>query len=332
MSTEAAELEVTEEAEADPVVSTSALTKVYGVTRAVDGMDLEVPLGAVYGLIGPNGAGKTTTFSILATLLAPTSGAAEVCGIDVMTEPYEVRKVLGYMPDAFGLYDDIRVSEYLDFFASAYRLPASQRRSVVPDLLELVDLTPKADEYVESLSRGMKQRLGLARALIHDPQVLILDEPASGLDPRARQEFRELVLELQRMGKTLVISSHILPELQQMCTHIGVLEGGKLLAEGSPEDILSKIGQGRAYKLKLADPGSEPRALEILTASELVSGAVCEGGECLFVLNAGEQEAAGLLGEVIRSGVRVSEFSETKTDLEDLFLKITKGDHVEPRS
>lgn len=326
MSTEAAELEVTEEADADPVVSTTALTKVYGATRAVDGLDLEVPRGAVYGLIGPNGAGKTTTFSILATLLAPTSGVAEVCGMDVMVEPYEVRRVLGYMPDAFGLYDDIRVAEYLDFFASAYLLGPSQRRSVVPDLLELVDLTPKADEYVESLSRGMKQRLGLARALIHDPQVLILDEPASGLDPRARQEFRELVMELQRMGKTLVISSHILPELQQMCTHIGVLEGGRLLAEGSAGDILSKIGQGRAYKLKLADPGTEQGALEILTASDAVSGAACDEGECLFVLNAGDQEAAELLGEVIRSGIRVSEFSETKTDLEDLFLKITKGD------
>ncbi|HEX2053733.1 MAG TPA: ABC transporter ATP-binding protein [Actinomycetota bacterium] len=316
----------------DRVVRTTSLTKVYGGIRAVDEMDLEVPAGAVYGLIGPNGAGKTTTFSILATLIAPSSGVAEVCGFDATAEPYEVRRVLGYMPDSFGLYDDIRVAEYLDFFASAYRLPAPQRRSVVPDLLELVELSHKADEYVESLSRGMKQRLGLARALIHDPQVLILDEPASGLDPRARQEFRELVLELQRMGKTVVISSHILPELQQMCTHIGVLEAGKLLAEGSPDDILAKIGKGRSYRMRLAASGAEDRVMELLNGSGLVSGAVCRDGLCEFVLDGGEENAADLLSSIIGAGVRVSEFAETKTDLEDLFLKITEGDEDEPAS
>ncbi|HVL51473.1 MAG TPA: ABC transporter ATP-binding protein [Actinomycetota bacterium] len=331
MSTQAAELQEPQVPEpVEPVITITAMSKLYGATKAVDEMDLEVPAGAVYGLIGPNGAGKTTTFSILATLLAPTSGVAHVCGFDATNEPYEVRRVLGYMPDAFGLYDDIRVTEYLNFFASAYRQPPAQRRSVVPDLLELVDLGHKADEYVESLSRGMKQRLGLARALIHDPQVLILDEPASGLDPRARQEFRELVLELQRMGKTLVISSHILPELQQMCTHIGVLEAGRLLAEGSPDDILSKIGQGRAYRLRLASPGAQAQALEILERSDAVSGALCEGAECHFVLAGGEDQAAGILSEVIGAGILVSEFAETKTDLEDLFLKITRGVEVEP--
>jgi ABC-2 type transport system ATP-binding protein len=330
VSTEAAELGIDTEPETEAVVQTFGLTKVYGTTAAVDHMDLRVSRGAVYGLIGPNGAGKTTTFSILATLLAPTSGAADVCGFDPMVEPYEVRRVLGYMPDAFGLYDDIRVAEYLDFFASAYRLPAGQRKSVVPDLLELVELSHKAGEYVESLSRGMKQRLGLARALIHDPEVLILDEPASGLDPRARQEFRELVLELQRMGKTLVISSHILPELQQMCSHIGVLEGGRLLAEGSPEDILSKIGTGRSYRVKLASPGSEAQALEVLEARELVSGAACESGLCEFVLAGGDDQAADVLTALTAAGIRISEFAETKTDLEDLFLKITGGGDDEP--
>ncbi|MGH2768624.1 MAG: ABC transporter ATP-binding protein, partial [Actinomycetota bacterium] len=209
----AVEKEVLEE-EA-PAIWTEGLSKSYGSLEAVHDLNLSVPAGSVYALVGPNGAGKTTTFQILATLLRPTSGRARIKGRDATSEPYEVRRLLGYMPDFFGVYDDVRVEEYLDFFASAYRMPADQRKRVVADLLELVDLSHKSEAFVESLSRGMKQRLGLARALVHDPQVLILDEPASGLDPRARVEFRELVLELQRMGKAVLISSHILSELEE---------------------------------------------------------------------------------------------------------------------
>jgi ABC-2 type transport system ATP-binding protein len=308
-----------------PAVSTQGLTKVYGSVRAVDELWLDVPAGSIYGLIGPNGAGKTTTFQILATLLKPTSGRVSVCGCSSVDEPYQVRKVLGYMPDFFGFYDEIRVGEYLEFFASAYRLAPAQRKRLVPDLLELVDLTHKADEFVESLSRGMKQRLGLARALVHDPAVLILDEPASGLDPRARVEFRELVLELQRMGKTVVISSHILAELEEVCTHIAVLEAGRLLVKGTPSEIRSEMSKARSFRLRLADPAAESRALEVLIANEQVSGAECAGGACSFALAADDAGAAGLLSALVAAGVPIAEFREEGADLEDMFLKITKG-------
>jgi ABC-2 type transport system ATP-binding protein len=243
----------------------------------------------------------------------------------VVEEPFEVRKVVGYMPDSFGLYDEIRVSEYLHFFASAYRIPLGGQERIVADLLELVDLSSKAGSLVDSLSRGMKQRLGLARALVHDPQVLILDEPASGLDPRARGELRELLLELRRMGKTILISSHILPELEEMCTHIGIIEAGRLLVAGVPSQILATAAQARPFRMRLVSSADDQKALELLAAAQEVSAPRCEGAECDFVLAGGDEVAAGLLARLIAAGVPVAGFGETQADLEDIFLKITKG-------
>ncbi|MBN2621941.1 MAG: ABC transporter ATP-binding protein, partial [Acidimicrobiales bacterium] len=224
-------------APAEAAIRIDHLTKRYGDLYAVRDLSLEIPRGSVFGLIGPNGAGKTTTFSVLATLLRPTSGSVTVAGLDPARHARDVRRRLGYMPDAMGVYDGLRVVEYLEFFAASYNVPRSRWRPTLDALLELVDLGTKRDAMVNSLSRGMKQRLSLARALVHDPEVLVLDEPASGLDPRARVELRNLLVELRSMGKTIVVSSHILAELTEMCTAVGIMEKGRLLASGTPAEI-----------------------------------------------------------------------------------------------
>lgn len=288
-------------AEGDLLVSTRGLTKRYGQLVALDQLDLDVPKGAVFGIIGPNGAGKSTTFAILATLLKPTAGTATVCGADPTRQPKEVRRRLGYMPDVMGVYDQLRVDEYLRFHAAAYGVPRADWPDLVEGLLELVDLDVKRDAMVDSLSRGMKQRLSLARSLVHDPDLLILDEPASGLDPRARIEFRELLAELRRLGKTILISSHILAELQQMCSEIAVIEAGKLLASGSPEAILEQLGSGRRVTVRYLD------------------------GETAEFPVADEAEQAALLLRLIGEGRQVVEFTMESHDLEDLFLQITEG-------
>ena len=287
--------------DAGALVSTRGLTKRYGQLVALDQLDLDVPRGAVYGIIGPNGAGKSTTFAILATLLRPTSGTAVVCGADPVRNAKEVRRRLGYMPDVMGVYDQLRVDEYLRFHAAAYGVPRAEWPDLVEGLLELVDLDVKRDAMVDSLSRGMKQRLSLARSLVHDPELLILDEPASGLDPRARIEFRQLLAELQRLGKTILISSHILAELQQMCSEIAVIEAGKLLAAGSPEAILEQLGSGRRVTVRFLD------------------GATAEYPV------ADETEQADLLRRLVDEGRPVVEFTVNSHDLEDLFLQITEG-------
>ena len=220
-----------------PVVETRGLVKRYGDQVAVAGVDLAVGPGEIYGLVGPNGAGKTTTMKILATLLAPTAGEAYVTGIPVGADPLEVRRRIGYMPDFYGVYDDLRVWEYLDFFARCYGVPANRRATMIGELLEIVNLGSKRDAYVESLSRGMRQRLCLAHTLVHDPTLLILDEPASGLDPRARVEMREILRELRAMGKTILVSSHILPELGEMCTGVAIIDHGRVLRAGSIAEI-----------------------------------------------------------------------------------------------
>ncbi|MCU0275062.1 MAG: ABC transporter ATP-binding protein, partial [Acidimicrobiales bacterium] len=214
------------------IVTARGLVKRYNGTLALGGLDLDVVAGEIFGLVGPNGAGKTTTLRILATLLVPTAGDAEVAGASIRRDPQEVRRALGYMPDSFGVYDDMKVWEYLDFFGRCHGLPADRRRRMIGDLLELVDLGPKRDTYVATLSRGMQQRLCLAHALVHDPAVLLLDEPASGLDPRARVELRELLRELRTLGKTILISSHILPELEELCTSLAIIDGGRVVAQG----------------------------------------------------------------------------------------------------
>ena len=228
-----------------PMIQISALTKVYRDLTAVRDLNLTINKGDVFGFIGPNGAGKTTTIKVLATLLEPSSGHAFIDGIDCVKHPLEVRRVMGYMPDFFGVYDDVKVWEYLDFFAAAYKIPVNKRKSIIDDVLDLTDLTGKREAYVESLSRGMKQRLCLAKTLVHDPKVLLLDEPASGLDPRARIEFRALLKELQQMGKTIFVSSHILPELADFCNVVGIMERGHLVVAGRVHDNRAAPGRSR---------------------------------------------------------------------------------------
>ena len=234
-----------------PVIETRGLGRRYGSLVAVAGVDLSVGEREIFGLMGANGAGKTTTLRMLATAIEPTEGTALICGLDVRRRPDAVRRVIGYMPDTFGVYDDIRAWEYLDFFAHCYGVPAKRRKGLIDDLLELVDLADKRDAYVHALSRGMQQRLCLAHALVHDPAVLLLDEPASGLDPRARAELKELLRELSRMGKTIVISSHILPELAELCTGIAIIDHGRVLAAGPIEGIRDAFAEGRVIRLQV---------------------------------------------------------------------------------
>src|ERR1700723_2322902 len=245
------------------MIETHDLTKMYGELYALNRLNLTLQQGDVYGFIGPNGAGKTTTMRILATLLNPSWGEATVCGYSIYTGSKEIRRVIGYMPDFFGVYDDMKVVEYLEFFASAYRIKGAARRKICEEVLELVDLTYKRDALVTSLSRGMTQRLGLARTLLHDPQVLLLDEPASGLDPRARIEMRGLLKELQKMGKTILVSSHILPELADICNKIGIIERGQLLFDGDVESAIRKVRQRTILKVIVAD-GRNSEAMEQL--------------------------------------------------------------------
>src|SRR5215213_5351656 len=245
------------------MIETRDLTKKYGELFAVDRLSLKLDPGDVYGFIGPNGSGKTTTMRILATLLNPTYGEATVCGHSIYTAPKEIRRVIGYMPDFFGVYDDMKVIEYLEFFAAAYRITGPARKKKCEEVLELVDLTYKRDALVTSLSRGMTQRLGLARVLLHEPEVLLLDEPASGLDPRARIEMRELIKELRNMGKTIMLSSHILPELADMCNKIGIIERGKLLFDGDVQTAIKQVQQRSVFDVKLAE-GQMPAGEDLL--------------------------------------------------------------------
>ncbi len=285
----------------DDAIRTAALTKRYGSLVAVDHVDLVVPRGSVLGIIGPNGAGKTTTFAIVASLLRPTSGRAWVCGHDVDAERYQVREKLGFMPDVLGVYDNLQVGEYLHFFASSYRVPRRERAALIDGLLELVDLQSKREAMVDSLSRGMKQRLSLARALVHDPEVLILDEPASGLDPRARVELRELIAELRTMGKTIVVSSHILADLEEMCSDVAIMEAGRLLASGPPKEILERLDATRTVEVRFADG-----TVETFTAST-------------------DADQHALLRRLLDEGRQVIDFHQTSGGLEDVFLAVTEG-------
>src|SRR6058998_3394756 len=247
-----------------PAVQTFGLTRMYGDLLALAGLDLTVSKGDLFGFIGSNGAGKTTTLRILSTFLAPSAGTAQILGHDVVREADAVRHVIGYMPDFFGVYKDMEVTEYLDFFGACYKIPSSQREKTVNDVLELVGLSEKKGALIGALSRGMQQRLGLARVLIHDPQVLLLDEPASGLDPRARIEMMAILQELQRLGKTIIISSHILSELQTLCNRVAIIEKGRLIYSGPVQGVRDQMSSGRVVWVKVtSDPG---RAIEILKA------------------------------------------------------------------
>jgi len=309
------------------IVETRGLIKRYGRLTAVGGLDLRVEEGAVFGFVGPNGAGKTTTMRILSTLLRPTSGEAWVAGCSVRKRRRDVRRAIGYMPDFFGVYGDMRVWEYLDFFSACYEIPADTRQRLVNDLLELVDLSHRRDDYVDALSRGMKQRLCLARALAHDPKVLILDEPASGLDPRARVEIRELLRELQAMGKTIFVSSHILSEIEEVCTHIGIIEAGQLVATGTMEEMRHLIQAHRALRVGLAGRIEEVQAWLVgqpnVIGVEPVTG---NGDGNLEITFTGDDDAmAQLLSEMVGMGFPVLMFREETGDLEDVFMRLTKG-------
>jgi len=312
-----------------PMIAAEGLTKSYRRTLALDHLTLEIPEGEVFGFIGPNGAGKTTTIRILSTLLRPTRGRCYIAGIDVVRRPVAARKLMGYMPDHIGIYDDMLVDEYLQFFAAAYRIHGRERDRVVDDVLALTDLDGKRTAPVRALSRGMSQRLGLARVLLHDPKVLLLDEPAAGLDPRARIEFKELVAELRNMGKTIFISSHILAEIGEMCTSIAILEAGKLLYSGPISEVRRKLTEesGRVVKVRVAAANGKTidDALELLRAHPLVSGLREENGSIFLRLKLTAEDPSPIAAEIVREGFGLLHFSEEEIGLEEVFMRITNG-------
>ncbi len=307
------------------IVRTDGLVKRYDRTVAVAGIDVAIDQGEIFGLVGPNGAGKTTTLRMLATLLRPDAGTAEIDGWSVTRNPDEVRRVLGFMPDAFRVYDDMKVWEYLDFFARCYGLPAAGRRRMIGDLLELVDLGDRRDAYVQDLSRGMQQRLCLAHALVHDPRVLLLDEPASGLDPRARVELRELLRELRSMGKTIVISSHILPELEELCTSVAIVDRGQVLAQGRVAEIERRLRFGAVLRVRLLLEGDELAAARDRLAIEpdVASATILPDGTVELGFRGDDAAAARLLATVVAAGLPVASFARAASDLEELFLQVT---------
>jgi ABC-2 type transport system ATP-binding protein len=307
------------------IVRTDGLVKRYDRTVAVAGIDLAIDQGEIFGLVGPNGAGKTTTLRMLATLLRPDAGTAEIDGWSVTRNPAEVRRVLGFMPDAFGVYDDMKVWEYLDFFARCYGLPAAGRRRMIGDLLELVDLGDRRDAYVQDLSRGMQQRLCLAHALVHDPRVLLLDEPASGLDPRARLELRELLRELRSMGKTIVISSHILPELEELCTSVAIVDRGQVLAEGRVSDIERRLRFGAVLRVRLLLDGDELAAARdrFAAQADVTSATILVDGTLELGFRGDDAASARLRADSVASGLPVASFARAASDLEELFLQVT---------
>jgi ABC-2 type transport system ATP-binding protein len=310
------------------MIETVDLTKKYGDFVALDSLDLKLERGDLFGFIGPNGAGKTTTIRILATLLAPTWGEAYVCGYSVHTHPREIRRAIGYMPDVFGVYDDMRVGEYLEFFAAAYRITGPERRRVAERSLELVDLGSKRDELVTSLSRGMTQRLGLARVLLHDPEVLLLDEPASGLDPRARIEMRNLLKRLQGMGKTILVSSHILPELADICNRVGIIEYGRLLACGGVQELLTKVRGRPVVRIRVAGPPE--RAADVVGGCPEAAAVEIRDGEIRVTLADGVTDPAPLAARLVAAGHALQGLREEEVNLETAFLELTRGSLAKP--
>jgi ABC-2 type transport system ATP-binding protein len=305
------------------MIEIKKLTKSFGNLIAVDHLDLKIEGGDIFGFIGPNGAGKTTTMRILVTLMEPTSGVAFIDGLDVTRKGKEVRRRVGYMPDFMGVYDDLKVFEYLEFFAAAFGIEYRKRKAIVDGVLELTDLVSKQNALVDSLSRGMQQRLGLARVLIHDPKVLILDEPASGLDPRARIEIRELLRELKRMGKTIMISSHILSELEEICDRIGIIEHGRLVFGGTMEEIRPRLGIQGKVRVKVL--GDNARAIELLRALPQIHQVETAGDYLSVTFREGEQADGIIARTLVTGGVDLVYLQPEQLKLDDAFLKLTKG-------
>lgn len=304
------------------MIKTQDLTKVYGELRAIDQLTLELNEGDLFGFIGPNGSGKTTTMRILATLLQPTWGEAYVCGYSIYTSPKEIRRLIGYMPDFFGVYDDMQVIEYLEFFAAAYRITGAARRKKCDDMLALVGLDYKRNALVTSLSRGMTQRLGLARVLLHDPQVLLLDEPASGLDPRARIEIRTLLKELRGLGKTIMVSSHILPELADICNKVGIIERGKLLISTEVSEVMRRV---RRQPLLEIGVDNADAAAKLLEGHDLVEQVEVRDGRIRATLREGTADYSDLPTLLVQAGHKITLFREEELNLETAFMALTKG-------
>ena len=305
------------------MIQITDFSKRYGDFVAVERLNLKIEAGEMFGFIGPNGAGKSTTIRFLATLLKPTRGEATVNGHSVTKDPLNVRRSVGYMPDNFGVYDGMKVWEFLDFFAVAYQIPRGKRKHVISDVLELLDLTHKRDDFVNGLSRGMKQRLCLAKTLVHDPPVLILDEPSSGLDPRARLEVKALLKELRRMGKTILISSHILTELADCCTSIGIIERGQLLMHGPMDEVYRRIQRNRVIELKIME--GMDAALSIIRSRPELRDVQPFDHRVTIELEAGDQQVADLLEQLLAAGVRLRSYAEKDPTLEDVFMLVTKG-------
>lgn len=305
------------------MITLTGFGKDYGDFTAVQELNLHIEAGETFGFIGPNGAGKSTTIRFLATLLRASRGRGEVAGCDVMADPVGVRQAVGYMPDNFGVYDGMRVWEFLDFFAVAYRIGRKDRKQIIDNVLELLDLTHKRDDFVNGLSRGMKQRLCLAKTLVHDPPVLILDEPASGLDPRARVEVKELLKELRRMGKTILISSHILTELADCCTSIGIIERGQLLMSGPIDNVYRQIRRNRHVEIQFIE--NQETGMSILRSSPSLRSLEQEPTRVVAELETDDQGLAELLETMLAQGVRVRSFNDRAPTLEDVFMTVTKG-------
>lgn len=303
------------------MIKVRSLKKTYGRVQALQGLDMDVPAGAVYGFIGQNGAGKTTTLRILAGLLVPDGGTAEVAGLEIGAHPRALREVVGYMPDFFGVYDDLRVGEYLLFYAAAYGIRGPRAFQLRDDLLELVELGEKREAFVDTLSRGMQQRLCLARALIHDPRVLLLDEPASGLDPLARVEMREILKELSKLGKTILISSHILSELADLCTHVGMITEGRLVRQGPLAELLNGTP---VQTIILRCHGPAEAAEKLLAGWPGVEVLRSLPGQYEFRLAGGSAQAAELLKELVLRGVPVTHFAQEEQSLEDTFVQLAR--------
>ncbi|HAH44414.1 MAG TPA: multidrug ABC transporter ATP-binding protein [Planctomycetaceae bacterium] len=305
------------------MIETRNLTKRYGDLIAVNNINLSLGEGDVYGFIGPNGSGKTTTMRMIATLLSPDYGEAYVCGKSIYTHPEEIRRLVGFMPDFFGVYDDMTVIEYLEFFASAYRIKGPQRRKICEEKLELVDMTFKRDAMVNQLSRGQTQRIGLARVLLHEPQVLLLDEPDSGLDPRARIEIRNLLKRLGELKKTVIVSSHILPELADVCTRVGMIEKGNLIVDDNVDEVMKKARQQIILHVGVGE--NTDKAAALLQAHELVSKLEIKKNVMLVTLKREVKDYTFIPSLLISQGFKLSLFREEEINLETAFMELTKG-------